>query len=284
MKKLHLSKCTIDWPKAYRNRAALDSDYSTLITEPTTIYDEGELKIIYDILPKDTISHLTQAVRNIRYDPNWRTNGLGTLSRIFGYYSRNVIKNDFCHATSLAHDFPKEHNLICKFATDLAKLYEKYAPVQFKEHRETTKAKILDNWTIDDTPFTSGIINKNNPLTYHQDRGNIPNMFSNMIGIVSNIRGGNLAIPEYDVGLKISNGSIVIFDGQKIVHGVTPIQRTSPNAYRYTLVYYTLLQMWQCLTPEKELERVKMVKTKRTESRLARLKGEIPNKIKGNRN
>jgi hypothetical protein len=100
-----------------------------------------------------------------------------------------------------------------------------------------------------------------------------------MVGFKSNVKGGHLAIPEYDIGLEIANNSVVLFDGQKICHGVTPITLKSKNAYRYTVVYYTLQQMWKCQPITEEVARIKDERTALERRRIQRLKGEIPNVI-----
>ena len=100
-----------------------------------------------------------------------------------------------------------------------------------------------------------------------------------MVAFKSNTKGGYLSIPEYDIGLEIANNSILLFNGQKILHGVTPFKLLSKNAYRYSIVYYTLQQMWKCEPITKELARIKDERTKLEKKRLARLRGEIPNVI-----
>ena len=50
-----------------------------------------------------------------------------------------------------------------------------------------------------------------------------------MLGIKKWITGGHLVIPEYDVALEISDGSMCLFDGQAHIHGVTPIKKLNPK-------------------------------------------------------
>ena len=102
--------------------------------------------------------------------------------------------------------------------------------------------------------FTSGIINDNNPLLYHFDAGNYKGVYLAMFGFKKGIEGGFLSVPEIDLRFKIGNKSLTLFDGQGLIHGVTPIKKTHPDAKRYTIVYYSLQQMWNCKTPGTELE------------------------------
>ena len=143
----------------------------------------------------------------------------------------------------------------------------------FTFHEEKSKI-IKDEWKIKGTPFSSGIINKNNALKYHYDTGNIKGVYSNMVCFKKNCEGGYLVLPEFDIALEVSNRSIVFFDGQDILHGVSPFQLTTMNGYRFTIVYYTLQQMWKCQEITEEIARIKQRKTEREHRRLAMMKGE----------
>lgn len=257
-------------------RTALDSDYSTLIRDDCIIRDEtGKLQIVYFKLPK--IPHsLIEAVKKIRYISDVRTEGLKTNSRIFAYRPRETIRKDFCSSTSLSQESPVEHSIICDFGVELARYYEQYCPDVYNAHLALSDDKIRNEWKIKGTPFTSGIVNKNNPLKYHFDSGNFDNVYSNMVAFKNRVAGGHLSIPEFDIGLEIADNSVVLFDGQKILHGVTPIKYENENSYRFTIVYYTLKKMWNCEPLTVEIARIKKIKTQREFKRYDRLIGNLP--------
>ena len=142
----------------------------------------------------------------------------------------------------------------------------------YDKHSKIVAEKVKPDWILGRSPFTSGVINKNNQLNYHFDSGNFKDVFSNMIAFRNKIEGGRLSIPEYDIGLEIDDSTVTLFDGQKILHGVTPIQYLSPESYRFTIVYYSLSQMWKCTTPKEELERIKRIKTERNQNRYRKMK------------
>jgi hypothetical protein len=131
-----------------------------------------------------------------------------------------------------------------------------------------------------ETHFTSGIINKNNPLKYHLDTGNFKDVFSIMLGLKKDIKGGYLHIPELKVNLKISNGSLSMFDGQRFVHGVTPMIGTTEQSYRFTIVFYSLVQMWNCLETSLEVANAK----KAEDRKLAKLLKMIDDEKNANSN
>lgn len=266
--------------KQFIRRTALESDYSTLIKEDCTMLDKATRKLlgVYLVMPKHS-TELLKALMTIKYDKNRRIAGLITKSRIFGYKPREKIRNDFCTSTMLSKESPKEHKLICDYAKTITKIYKKYCGEVYQEHAGITEEKLLPEWTISGTPFSSGIVNKNNALHYHFDSGNFKNVYSNMVAFKSNTKGGYLSLPKYDIGLEIANNSLLLFDGQKILHGVTPFKLLSENAYRYSIVYYSLQQMWKCEPLTVELARIKDVRTGLEKRRLLRMKGKIPNEI-----
>lgn len=255
----------------YRNfikRSAKESDYETLITEPTIGVENGEIKFVYDFIPEvvDT-SALVAALKTIKYHEGKRARGLVSRSRIFGYRPRLEMRADFCSSTSLASEFPKEHGLVCNFASDIEKIYMSNHPEGYKKHKQDV-SEVKKEWKINEGIFTSGIINKNNPLKYHFDTGNFNKVYSCMPVFKSGIKGGHLALPEYGIGIELKDRSIFMFDGQGILHGVTPINYESPLSYRFSVVYYSLKRIWQCLEIDEELARIRNKKTKREKERV----------------
>lgn len=275
MRQILLKKHKINL-KDYKFRTALEADYSRLITEDCTLIDEDTKQIIaiYFTMP-ETPTSLLMAILSIKYNRSNRTAGLVTNSRIFGWRPRERIRNNYCSSAALASSNPKEHAIIVEFAKTLTKYYKEFAPDIFKSHNKIAQEKIMTEWLIEDTPFSSGIINKNNELHYHHDAGNFKGVYSNMVAFKSNVKGGHLSMPEYDVGLRISTNSVLLFDGQKILHGVTSIKLLNAKAYRYTLVYYTLKAMWKCKDVNTELITYKNYRTEIENNRFKHLKGEV---------
>jgi hypothetical protein len=265
---VNLERRALDF-RAYVKRSALTSDYTRLIREDTLVLENGEPSILYARLPLNLTIAVRNACQTIRYDTSTRLKGLKTTSRIFGYNPRNVIRKDFCSATSMATEHPAEHQVICEFGQHLAALYAKHFPEKYGVHDAIVNEKVLPGWRLQNTPFTSGIVNKNNPLKYHFDSGNIAEVLSNMVVFKHGVAGGHLACPEFDIGFEASDNSVVLFDGQNILHGVTPIQRLTADAYRYSIVYYTLQRMWSCLPLDEELARARSVRVARERKRAA---------------
>ncbi len=257
-------------PRQYRKRSAQESDYTELIKDSCVIVDALTEKpvIVYLVLDDDATA-VFEALERVECRIEARTGGLPTNSATIGYLPRNTIRKDWCTAASTAHRNPEEHALITSYAARVAQYYQQYHPELYSRHEQMVR-EVLPDWRIEDSIFTSGIINKNNPLPYHFDTGNFAGVWSNMLVFKKHIQGGYLSVPGYDVGFELVNNSLFMFDGQGILHGVTPIQLLSPESRRYSIVYYSLQQMWKCLTPKEEIRRIKELRTQREEDRLTR--------------
>lgn len=256
-------------------RSALDTDYDELLESDVIAIDADTKKIIFVQKQLDFDDKaIMWALQRIKYQKSDRSRGLVTTSRIFGYSPRITYRKDFCSSTSLANEQPKEHAIVCQYGAQIAQLYEQTTPEAFKAHEELMAKKILDEWAIRDTPFTSGIINKNNPLKYHFDSGNFKNVYSCMAVFKRDIRGGYLSMPEYGVAVNLPHNSVFMFDGQSVLHGVTPITKLNEQALRFSVVYYSLQQIWSCLPLTEELARIRGVKTTRERNRVKVMRGE----------
>ncbi len=257
--------------KDYVLRSALESDFKTLIKEDCIVIDEKKnILFVYCKLPFDYVP-VVEALDKINYNTSLRVSGLSATTKLFGSVPRIMGRADYCRTSSLAQEQPYEHAVIAKYGVQIAGLYHKFTPEVYTKHQAILKEKVLDEYTLKDTPFTSGIINKNNPLKYHFDSGNFKNVYSAMAVFKRDIEGGYLAMPEYDVGVELVNNSLFMFDGQAVLHGVTPIKRTSDLSMRYSIVYYAMQQMWNCLPLGAELARIRDLKTARERKRWEKL-------------
>lgn len=264
MTRYSLQRRAID-KKALLRRSALESDTEHIVSEPGVYELDGVPTIIYGKLPKN--ERMLWALRTIEYQTSTRTAGLKTTSRIFGFRPRIALRSDFCSITSMALDFPKQHKTICEFGQDLARLYEACAPETYRRHCEEVKA-VLPDWMIPSTPFTSGIVNENNPLKYHLDSGNFEGMFSCMAVFRKECEGGYLSVPEFNTRFFLDDHSYLLFDGQALLHGVTPLKTITSDGYRYSVVYYALKSMVDCGTRDEEIKRIRVLKRTREKNRL----------------
>jgi len=266
MKRIDLKRSEIDKDK-FKKRTALKSDVSTLIKEDCIIYVDDVPVVLYKKLQTDT-SALRWAVKSQKYNSGKRSRGLVSTSNIFGFSPRVAMRHDYCTVTSMAQNYPKQHHVITDFAKELVGYYREYFPNQYEYHNKLVEERVMNDWTIGGSPFTSGIVNKNNQLKYHFDAGNFKGVLSNMVVFKKDVEGGHLIIPELDIALEVADNTLTVFNGQEILHGVSTIEYQNPAAYRYSIVYYSLEQMWKCEPLRDEIKRIRKVKTEREKKRL----------------
>lgn len=267
MKTIQATKIDIDL-KDFKMRSAKETDYHTLITESTLVYEGNTLMIGYVELDLDC-TDIVDTLQRIKYDRNFRSNGLPTTSRIFGFSPRLPLRKDYCTATSLAKEAPRDHAVITDYAAKVADYYRQMNPDLYAKHQADTTDHVVGDYKVKDSPFTSGIINKNNPLKYHFDTGNFRDVWSCMLVFKRDITGGFLALPQYGLGFELKHNSLFMFDGQSLLHGVTPIKKNSPRSFRYSIVYYSLREMWNCLPITDELLRIQQKRIEREEKRVS---------------
>jgi len=253
-------------------KPVVETDCENLITEDTLVYIDGQPQILYVNLrlSLEERTRLVWACKNIRYEKSVRSGryAVKTESATFGYMPRRSLFQDFCYKALKAKDDPRTELIFADYALKLEEIYRKNFPDVYEAHKQLSDQKILSEWKLDGSIFSSGISNQNNQLPYHRDNGNFKGVYSNMIGFKKDIVVGHLICPEIDLKFEISDGSLLIFNGQDILHGVSPIIKASPEAYRYTVVYYTLQQMWNCLPIGEEVKRIRKVKETRELKRL----------------
>lgn len=266
MKEIHLERKEINYEE-FIKRTALVSDVNTHIKEDVIIYHKGEPVILYLKMDSDITKYLRWAVKTIKYTKALRTQGLKVQHEAFGFNPRNPVRMDYCRVTKMAREFPKQHLTITDFAENIHHIYNQYFPEIYQKHIGLVEEKVLGEWKLGNTPFTSGIVNKNNALKYHTDSGNFKGVLSNMVALRKGVDGGHLVIPEFDISLEIADNSLTIFNGQEILHGVSPFEKTQPDGYRYTAVYYSLEQMWKCEPISEEIIRIQATAKERMLSR-----------------
>lgn len=191
-------------------------------------------------------------------------------SRTFGFAPPKVVRGEeVCAATMLAREQPEAHAALTGLADLVEREYRAANAAMYGHHVETV-AKVLPDWRLGDGGvFTSGIVNRNNKLPYHYDAGNFKGVWSNMLVFKRACVGGDLVCPELGLCFALRDHSLFMFDGQGILHGVSPFRLTRPDGYRYSVVYYSLQQMWRCDPPG---DSVKLAARRRTERERARFR------------
>jgi hypothetical protein len=228
--------------------------------------DTGEIVLVYVPL-KGGPEALRTAVLNIPIGSVKRASGIDQQSRSLGMAPRKVMQGrDACRPASLAYERPSEHAFLARLALDLGETLREIAPDKYQEGVDAL-AEVDKDWRITEGAlWTSGVINRSATLPYHRDGFNFDS-WSAMPVVRRGMKGGYLHVPEYGLTVGCRDGWVVFFNGYRIVHGVTPMEKATEDGYRFSVVYYALRGMKDCFTYAVETAKGAKRRTQREEHR-----------------
>lgn len=248
--------------KQIRATASAPSPDSVIIDETACIVDadQGEVVAVQILGEQQLASAIAQQLRHIKWEGlgnEGRMSGISVEHHTFGYAAPAPLRSRWaCTKCRFDRNYPDAAELIYDFTATAERRFREHAPDAYRQSAEAVLDAVPDAWLIRGTPWTSGIINNTAALPFHKDSGNIRSSWSAMLAARHGIGGGMLYLADYDVYLAVPHGSISIFDGQSVLHGVTPFTVTSHDAWRYTLVAYAKNGMKSCSpNPADEVER-----------------------------
>lgn len=255
-----------EWTKKPRYAHDRHADHYFSSGDGLVVRDADTGEHVLTFLPFTALPEqpLLDALRQLRFQENYRTEGLKSRSCTFGFQPRIPIRRDFCSVAASAYQRPEAHRTLIQYGRETARIYERHLP-ELYANQQAELASVKPEWREPNTHFTSGIANDRNVLHYHRDQGNFPGALSTMLALTRDMgeTSGKLVLPEYKIGIEFHGFELLIFNGAQHVHGVTPIKLHSPMSYRYTVVYYALQAMCRCGTQAEELDRIKKLKTQR---------------------
>lgn len=237
---------------------------ANLIDEPCVLRDSKTNELIAAQLKlrsqSDDLAKIVE--RLIKFDldvpmDTARLSGIESRNRVFGTVEPNKLRRRVaCSAARLDKENPRLLAALTELANQGIEQWCEIDDATFTAHKNLVETKIHPDWLLGETGFTSGVINFTAALPYHKDSGNIPGSWSMMLALRSNVEGGHLHLPEYDVTLGIFDRSITFFNGQAVWHGVTPFHLNKKTAHRFTIVFYAKNKIAQCGCKADELKRV----------------------------
>lgn len=266
MQELRLKKVPFD-EKALLRAPPKESDCEILANVPCRIFDKDSGALVAVAVKGSPTRLFVNRLRKVKF-PNpitagRRLSGVSAgASLTFGFLPKRPIQINCqtCRSAAIYRDYPDVAKELTGLAQSAWNQLKEHNPDRWQHLKEKT-AEILDCWKIPGTGFTSGIINKNTPLRYHYDAGNYEASWSAMMWACSGATGGALAIPEYNVRIKLEDGAWLFFCGQGAMHGVTPIRLLSKSSYRYSIVFYSNMEMRNCKSFAEEIEEAKRRRT-----------------------
>lgn len=238
------------------------------LNEPVTLIDgdSGEKLAVQYLLGDRFMDERRRLARQLRLGTEWndkkqlkpsngssRLNGMRYENRTFGTVAPAPLRQRYgCSHAAFNFEYPDAYKTLGIMTEVAWEILEAEMPNHAANHRLLVEEAINTDWWINDVPWTSGIINNTAALPYHRDRANIKGTLSSMLCLRSKVGGGHLDLPEYGVTLGIPDGSLTMFDGQDVWHGVTPLINEWVDAYRYTIVLYAKSGCKACGCAENE--------------------------------
>jgi hypothetical protein len=258
------------------------TEASRIITGNTAIVDaaSGEIAVVHMVCASDLATRFAESMRPVYFDTQVyaqatttaRLNGMAVVHRTYGYAPPQPMRRRYgCSRSQFNTEYPEAMEILAEFCRLAEHVFRIHAVDAHDDTAGRVGAVIAPAWRISGTPWTSGIINKTAALPYHVDKDNVPLSWSAMLVARRAMGGGLLHLADYDTYLAVPHGSITLFDGQSIVHGVTPMTTTGPHSYRYSTVVYAKQLMKKCCpNPRDEPARAAMEATLAEDRRITR--------------
>jgi len=238
-----------DFPKQFAKQidSPVNEDFVLIDKEHQTV------AVAQITLPTDKQNISKEVEKLLRYAVKWDNIGVSRLSgiissnRTFGVLAPQKLRTRYgCSFCKLNEEQPQLYYSLQELVSSCFDLFQTVDKDRAKNHNDLVKSKVHSDWLINQTPFTSGVINNLSALPYHKDSGNFSGSWSMMLSLRKNITGGYLHIPEYDLVAGVPHNSVLIFNGQNLWHGVTPFVVSKKNGFRYTIVWYAKDKVSQC--------------------------------------
>lgn len=228
--------------------------------------DTGELIGIVTRLDRPRRAALRATVLSIKYGQNVARQGrdMNVRGVVFGYSPKKPIaRQEGCRRSAMSRDREDVSAVLEDIAGALGREFKSLYPERAAADETTVKSNVLDDWRMhEDSLWTSGVINQSTVLPYHRD-GNNFDTWSAMPTIRYGMDDGRLHVPEYDLVFPCGDGDVTWFFGKDLVHGVTPMTPRREDAYRYSVVFYSIQGMKNCRTFAEETRNAARARTAR---------------------
>ena len=176
-----------------------------------------------------------------------------------GYMDSSAMVK-YCRKTAFAKNYFDKFKAGIPFVKFIDDKYKELCPAHYARQKSIAQGT-NQNYVIDNTAFTTVTVNKNFRTAVHQDAGDYPEGFGNLIAYrEGNWTGGYFCLPQYKVAIDLQNTDILFVDVHKW-HGNTDFINTEEDFLRISFVLYYREYMYKCKQPAEELLKMKMDKT-----------------------
>ncbi|WP_113660971.1 hypothetical protein [Pedobacter nanyangensis] len=246
--------------KVYSRSQAMEAHITKdLIDHSCLVELEGAPPILYIEDQHPALEQLPLLINKVTFNASNRAANKGQKSILFGAVNGKINKLGFCTQGALYSNNPELDYILCNdFAIAFDNILRDKLPQRHKVGKVLIdKQNLHSQYRFCKTNYTSGIINVDSAFNYHVDDFNLDNTYSSMVVFKRDMIGGHLIFPEYGIGFKLNNQSLIHFCGKKLLHGVSPIEKLDEGGYRISVVYYASKDLNHCLPYEQELNKAK---------------------------
>jgi hypothetical protein len=283
MKTYKLKKqLTDEQSEKLKGKYLTDKNYDLLITEDADGYDlNGNLLFSFrkNAIPMETLMlgvnsfkdsiEVTESRGYASGSSHKRIRKDGSVSNItvgnkvesgsVGFMDSGAMVK-YCRKTAFAKNYFDKYKSGIPFVKFIDDKYKELCPVHYAKQKAIAQGT-NQNYVIASTAFTTVTVNKNFRTAVHQDAGDYPDGFGNLIAYrEGNWTGGYFCLPQYKVAIDLQNTDILFVDVHKW-HGNTDFINTEENWLRISFVIYYREYMYKCKQPAEELLKMKMDKT-----------------------
>lgn len=283
MKTYKLKKqLTDEQSEKLKGKYLTDKNYDLLITEDADGYDlNGNLLFRFrkNAIPLETLKlgvdsfkdsiEVTESRGIASGSSHKRIRKDGSVSNItvgnkvesgsVGYMDSSAMVK-YCRKTAFAKNYFDKFKQGIPFVQYIDKKYKELCPNHYAKQKAISDGTNR-NYIIEDTCFTTVTVNKNFRTAVHQDAGDYPDGFGNLIAYrEGDWSGGYFCLPQYKVAIDLQNTDVLFVDVHKW-HGNTDFVNTDDNFLRISFVLYYREYMYKCKQPAEELLNMKMDKT-----------------------
>lgn len=259
-----------------------DKNYDLLITEDADAYDvNGKLLFRFrkNAMPLETLMvgvnsfkdsiEITESRGYASGSSHKRIRKDGSVSNItvgnkvesgsVGFMDSGAMVK-YCRKTAFAKNYFDKYKNGIPFVKFVDDKYKELCPTHYEKQKGIANGT-NKNYIIGDTSFTTVTVNKNFRTAVHQDAGDYPDGFGNLIAYrEGDWTGGYFCLPQYKVAIDLQNTDMLFVDVHQW-HGNTDFINTNDNFLRISFVLYYREYMYKCKQPAEELLKMKMDKT-----------------------
>lgn len=201
-----------------------------------------------------------QSSTNRAYDENG--NRVDVPSGIAGYFDR-YPRTPYCRQTAATLADPAGWAGCRPMLQEVARVMERCVPKRYAAQLAQAE-KTHPAYVVPGTPFTTITVNNTFAGGYHRDAGDYAPGFGAMAVFRRGTYAGcELVLPAFGIGVDLQDRDLVLFDVHE-VHGNTPFRdavgEPVEDHERVSVVFYYREKMAECLSPEEELERAKVLR------------------------